>query len=362
MTTLRVTIFGAGRLGIALAAMLAPQPEFDVEVIDHSEEALDRLMARELAVTTRLVRHYEKLPAMLANREVTVSAVPAAARKQVADAAAMAGTHYLDFSPICGQVRDRLEELAKTRAVLGGCGVSPGFIDNMVHSLIRNFAPVIDLTIRVGSIPRFPTNRLGYGQIWNVDGLIEEYTQPSAAIRDRQPVTLEPLGEYERIIIDGVAYEGFTTAGGLEDLDWLVASGLRNVTFKTLRYPGHLEYMRFLLDDLGLQARRDMLRNLLLNGLPTVEDDVLLLVVTARGMRGSQMAEKTICQRFAPNQNAGPFNALTGVAAGYAATLLLMLANGEIAPHGFIPHRQVNMERLLSDRFCASFQRSSDLF
>lgn len=356
MAPLRVTIFGAGRLGTALAAMLAPRPEFSVDVVDPSEDAIDRLAARELSVTTRLVRHHAELSAVLANTDVTVATVPETARGQVVEAAARAGTHYLDFSPSCGPIREQLATLADTRTVLSGCGVSPGFIDNVVHNLLKDFAPVSDLTIRVGSIPRFPANRLGYGQIWNIDGLIDEYTRPSAAIRDGQPVMLDPLGDYERIIIDGIPYEGFTTAGGLEDLNWLAASGLRNVTFKTLRHPGHLDYMRFLLDDLALRSRRDMLKNLLLNGLPMVEDDVLLLAVTARGVRGNQIAEKTVCHRFTPSRIAGPFNALTGVAAGYAATLLLMVAKGEIAPHGFVQHRQIETERVLLETFLKGLQ------
>lgn len=131
----------------------------------------------------------------------------------------------------------------------------------------------------------------------------------------------------------------------------LVDAGLRSVAFKTLRYPGHLDYMRLLLDDFGLRGRRDILRNLLLNGLPLIEDDVLLLVLTARGIRNGQTVEKTVCHRFGPNAALGSFNALTGVAAGYAATILLMLANGDLPSRGFAAHRQIDTGRILSGRF-----------
>lgn len=351
MARLRVSIVGAGKLGTALAALLAGQDEFSVEVVDPSEDALDRFARRELPARARLLRHREALPGILAEADVTVAAVPEAALEEVAAAAVAARTHFLDFSPVRTRVGSSLSALAQNRAVFCGCGVSPGIIDNIAGGLLREFSPVADLTIRVGSIPRFPTNRLGYGQIWNVDGLIDEYTRPCAAIRDGKLVTLEPLEGYERITIDGVGYECFTTAGGLEDLEALTMAAPRNVTFKTLRYPGHLEYMRFLLDDLGLRGRRDMLRSLLLNGLPVIHDDVLLLVLTARGDRNGQMVERTISHRFVPNPEIAPFNALTTVAAGYAATSLLLLARGEIAGEGLVAHHQMDTNRLLSERF-----------
>ncbi|ADZ71582.1 saccharopine dehydrogenase family protein [Polymorphum gilvum] len=351
MSPLKITIFGAGNIGSALAVALAADPTFDVEVADGSEQALDRLRGLGCAAKTHALGREEEIHAVLAGRDVAVGAVPETALAQVAAGAARAGVHYLDFSAATARTRGLLEPLARERAVFNGCGVSPGIIGNIACNLLDTFSPVTDLTVRVGAIPRYPTNRLGYGQIWNVDGLIDEYTRPSAAIRDGKVVELTPLEDYERLSIDGVAYEGFVTSGGIEDLAIFSDSMPKNVTVKTLRYPGHLDYMRFLLDDLGLRHRRDMLKSLLYNGLPVIEDDVLLLVVTARGCRGRQPTERTICHRFSPNAACSPFNALTSVAAGYAATLLSMLQAGTIGPRGFVAHHRIDTDRLLASRF-----------
>lgn len=357
MSPLRVFICGAGKIGTALAMLLAREDEFSVNVIDHSEDALHAFESRRLPCGTRLVRNRDELRQALASADVTVAAVPESAVESIMAAADAAGTHYLDFSPSLARSRQCLAALAGKRAVLTGCGVSPGIIDNMVTTLFRDFAPVNDLTVRVGSIPQVSTNRLGYGQIWDVDGLISEYTKPCAAIRNAQHVITDPLQDYERIVIDGTEYECFTTAGGLENLEALAVTKPVNVTFKTLRYPGHLEYMRFLLEDLNLRNRRDMLRNLLLNGLPVIADDVLLLAVTARGNRNGQIQEKTISHRFVPNPQVSPFNALTTIAVGYAATLLLLLSRGDLALTGFVPHHAIRMEQLLSERFLKEMGR-----
>lgn len=351
MAQLKVSIFGAGKIGMALAVTLAGDPAFCVEVIERSEEALAKLRATGVDAKLRLFRHPDDLQAVLAGRDVAVAAVPEQALKEIATAAARANVHYLDFSGARPGTREILTSLSAQRAILNGCGVSPGIIGNVACGLLDTVSTVTDLTIRVGAVPRYPTNRLGYGQIWNVDGLIDEYTRPSAAIRDGKPVTLSPLEDHRTVSIDGVSYEEFITSGGIEDLSIFREFSPRNITFKTLRYPGHLDYMRFLLDDLGLRTRRDMLRSLLFNGLPIIEDDVLLLMVTARGLSGRQPTERTLCYRFASDRRNGPFNALTSVATGYAATLLSSLQRGDIPGAGFIAHHRFNTQALLTGPF-----------
>lgn len=351
MSRLKVSIFGAGKIGTALAVTLSQSADFSLEIVDRSEEALDTLRSLPIDATLRTFRHPEDLPALLSGRDVAVAAVPEAAVPEIARAAAQAKVHYLDFSCAVTQTREALAELSSQRAVLTGCGVSPGMIGNIACGLLEESLGVTDLTIRVGAVPRFPTNRLGYGQIWNVDGLIDEYTRPSAAIRDGRPVMLTPLEEHGKISVDGVNYEEFITSGGVGDLSIFSEFALKNVTFKTIRYPGHLDYMRFLLDDLGLRSRRDMLRSLLCNGLPIIEDDVLLLMVTVRGSRARQPTERTACYRFSPDAKNGSFNALTSAATGYAATLLSLLQRGDVAASGYIEHHHIDTRTILSSDF-----------
>ncbi len=351
MQPLRVAIFGAGKVGAALAGALAGRPEFVVDVIDCSEDAVDKLRALDLPVGVHSYGYRDELPARLAGCDVAVAAVPESARPGIAAAAVQANVHYLDFLPARGRIREILEPLAGRRAVMMGCGVSPGVIDNVTNGLLESLPRVSDLTIRVGAIPRSPTNRLGYGRIWNVDSLIDEYTLPSMALRDGQRVRLAPFEEYEQIQVDGVAYEAFVTAGGLDDLTLPADAGHKNITFKTLRYPGHHDYMRFLLDDLGLRHRRDMLRTLLMNGLPEIADDVLVLAVTVKGVKDGNLCEKTVVRRFQPICEDSPFNALSSVAAGYAASILSRLRSGGIARTGFVAHHRLKTSDLLAGEF-----------
>ena len=355
MGEFRVTIFGAGNLGSALAAHLTRGPGgFAVEILDPSEQALDKLRDLNLPVVLRLLPREDAIVPVLKQSDVVVAAAPEWALPAIARAAASAGSHYLDFSPPRAATAQILAPLAHGRIVLNGCGVSPGLVGNVARSLLARCAPVGDLSIRVGAVPRYPTNRLGYGQIWDIDGLIDEYTQPCEALRDGEVASLAPLESLEHVAIDGVTYEAFTTSRGLAELEMFRAAGLRNVTFKTLRYPGHLDHMKFLLDDLGLRGRRDMLRSLLLNGLPIVDDDVLILLLTARGDRGARKVETSASYRFRRDATLGPFNTMTSVAAGYAAALLARLKDGALGESGFVAHHDIAIDALLRDRYLAS--------
>lgn len=351
MSTFKISIIGAGEIGTALARTLSSSGAFSVQVIDRSEEALGRLQSMETGASIKILRSVDDLVGHLLGQDVVIAAVPEPGVIDVARAAATAGVHYLDFNCPRPEIQAILDPLSEQRAVLTGCGVSPGLIGNVTCGLLQSFSPVTDVTMRVGAIPRYPTNRLGYGQIWNVDGLIDEYTRPSAAIRDGKPVLLTPLEEHGQLSIDGVSYEEFITSGGVEALSIFSHAAPKNLTFKTIRYPGHLDYIRFMFDDLNLRNRRDMLRSLLYNGLPVIEDDILLLVVTARGYRGRLPTERTQCYRFVPNRKLGPFNALISSATGYAAALLSMLSCGKITPKGHVAHHLVDTDELLASPF-----------
>lgn len=351
MAPFRTIIFGAGNIGTALASALSTLPGLSVTLADSTDEALDA--ARQLGVQAAFRHGYlpADLRAMAADHDLIVAAVADRNVPEIARLAAATGTHYLDFSRPAAETQAALAGLAERRAVLTGCGASPGLVEALATDLISQFTRIDELTIRVGAIPRHAVNRLGYGRIWNMDGLFDEYLLPSAALRDGKPVTIEPLEGHERFTIDGASYEAFVTAGGMTD-DFTGGSvPIRDLTFKTIRHPGHLDYMRFLLDDLNLRKRRDMLKSLLCNGLPVVEEDMVMFFITARGEAGGESVERSVFHRLAPSFQAGRFNALTRVAIGYAANLIDRLRHGELGEQGLIPHRNLPVRPILESSF-----------
>jgi saccharopine dehydrogenase-like NADP-dependent oxidoreductase len=85
------------------------------------------------------------------------------------------------------------------------------------------------------------------------------------------------LEEVETIEIDGALYEAFNTSGGLGTLGETYQGEVKNMNYKTIRYPGHCEKMHFLMHDLKLAEDRATLRQILEKAIPRTEQDVVII-------------------------------------------------------------------------------------
>ncbi len=95
-----------------------------------------------------------------------------------------------------------------------------------------------DVRMRVGALPKFPSNALNYNLTWSTDGVINEYCEPCEAIVNGQLRETQPLEELEEFSLDGILYEAFNTSGGLGTLCETLAGKVRNLNYRTIRYPG----------------------------------------------------------------------------------------------------------------------------
>lgn len=329
MKPFRVIVIGGGRVGSALAASLKDDAGFSVAVVDGVQDVVDRARAGGIEAHCCDVFDETRLASILRGADVAVAAVPERLVAQVAKLAERTAIHHLDFSDPRATGVERREMSAGAPAVLPGSGVSPGLVDDIVDELLSRFDRVDDLVVRVGAIPVEPMGRLGYGAIWDVDGLISEYTRPAEGFVDGRRVRLPALSGHETFAWNGRAYEAFVTANGLRSLTGLCRGRVANATFKTIRHPGHLDHMLFLLDELGLRSRLDMLANLLRNALPQTPDDMVLIHVTARGHIAGEPSEQQVVHEI-PASPAGRDRAHSSLATGaaaYAKSLLAVLAD-----------------------------------
>ena len=188
------------------------------------------------------------------------------------------------------------EDVASTRAVkqlaagartafIPQCGLAPGFITIVASDLASRFDELQDVRMRVGALPKFPSNALNYNLTWSTDGVINEYCEPCEAIVNGQLRETQPLEELEEFSLDGVLYEAFNTSGGLGTLCETLAGKVRNLNYRTIRYPGHAAIMKALLNDLRLRDRRDLLKDILENSVPVTLQDVVIVFVTVSGLR-----------------------------------------------------------------------------
>uniref|UniRef100_UPI001952BB00 saccharopine dehydrogenase family protein n=1 Tax=Stenotrophomonas maltophilia TaxID=40324 RepID=UPI001952BB00 len=75
----------------------------------------------------------------------------------------------------------QLAEGAET-SFIPQCGLAPGAVSIIAADIARRFDRLDSVKLRVGALPRFPANALGYSLTWSTDGVINEYCEPCEAI------------------------------------------------------------------------------------------------------------------------------------------------------------------------------------
>lgn len=323
-----VAIVGAGNVGLALARMLDRTGDYAVRVSDCTEEACGRALSQGFRAVRLDASNATRLSGFIAGADAVVAAVPDRLVGRVAESVAAAGRHYLDFS-IADAAMAALAAGARDAAFLPGCGVSPGLVDSVVAHFLDTSEGGIDVAVAVGAIPARRTNRLGYSLIWNLDGLFSEYTSPCEAIEDSRLVAVPALSNRIDLDVGGQPYEAFCTAGVMGAMKGFAGGRLRSLICRTIRYPGHLDYLQLLLDDLGLRHRKDLLNTVLRNGLTDSQQDVVLLHAA---MNPGRPDARALEMRIEAQADEG--SSLAAGSAAHAAFLLDELASGAGAPDG----------------------------
>jgi saccharopine dehydrogenase-like NADP-dependent oxidoreductase len=206
--------------------------------------------------------------------------------------------------------------------------------------------------MRVGALPKYPSNALNYNLTWSTDGVINEYCEPCEAIVSGHLHETAPLEECESFSLDGITYEAFNTSGGLGTLCETYAGKVRNLNYRTIRYPGHCAIMKALLNDLGLRDRRDVLKDILEHAVPATMQDVVIIFVTVSGWRNGQLVQESYANKIYSRMIGGVMRSAIQIttAAGICAALDL-LAAGDLPQAGFIRQEDIALDRLLANRF-----------
>ena len=192
-----------------------------------------------------------------------------------------------------------MRELAAgaSTAFIPQCGLAPGFVSIVGFDLAQRFDTLDSVKLRVGALPQYPSNALNYNLTWSTDGVINEYCEPCEAIVNGVRREVPPLEEREEFSLDGVTYEAFNTSGGLGTLCDTLEGKVRNLNYRTIRYPGHAAIMRALLNDLRLRDRRDVLKDILEHAVPTTLQDVVIIFVTVTGRKEWSTGSGNLCQQ-----------------------------------------------------------------
>jgi saccharopine dehydrogenase-like NADP-dependent oxidoreductase len=347
----RILIIGAGRVGLTIAANLVRSRGYAVSLADQRPPQRLPVGAAFLPLDAR---DPAQLAAACRGQAAVVSAAPFFLNAEIARAARDAGAHYFDLTEDVATTK-AIRALADSAATafVPQCGLAPGFVGIVAGDLAKRFDAARAVKMRVGALPRYPVNRLKYNLTWSTDGLINEYCNPCEALRDGALVSLQPLEGLEPLVIDGIEYEAFNTSGGLGTLCETLAGKVESLDYKTIRYPGHCEALRLLLEDLGLSRKRGVLKEIFEAALPETPQDVVHILVTASGFRGGHLVQETFTRTvfgLGPEETA-----IQRTTAAGACVLLDLVLSGRVPSRGFVRQEDVPLDLFLANRFAGVY-------
>jgi saccharopine dehydrogenase-like NADP-dependent oxidoreductase len=352
----RVFVLGAGKIGRMIARFLMDSGDYDVLVGDVSEPALTRI-AKLTGADTRIIdaTNPADLKTALQERDTVLSALSYHHNPTVARAALEAGASYFDLTEDVA-TSDAVAAIAKKAAdgqiFMPQCGLAPGFISIVANDLIGWFERIETVKMRVGALPQFPTGELKYNLTWSTDGLINEYCNPCEAIHAGKRIDLLPLEGLEQFSLDGVRYEAFNTSGGLGTLCDTLEGKVRELNYKTVRYVGHRDQMKLLVDELRLGEHRDQFKEILERAVPITFQDVVVTFCTVTGWRKGMLVQKSDARKIYHQQIGDEMWSAIQIttAAGICAVLDLHVA-GRLPRRGLVTQEQVTIEEFLDNRF-----------
>ncbi len=355
----RVLILGAGKIGALISGLLAESGSYRVQLADVDGAAADSVVRAHGGTTLGALALDATQPAALARQlsehpvDAVISSLPFYCNTSVAEAARRAQTHYFDLTEDVEVTRSvRAIAAGASRAFVPQCGLAPGFISIAAAELITHFDTLRAVKLRVGALPQHPNNVLKYSLTWSTEGLINEYGNPCQAVSDGRLVEVAPLEGLEEIEIDGMRYEAFNTSGGLGSLAETHGAHIESMNYKTIRYPGHCEQMRLLMNDLKLNHDRATLKRVLENAVPQTLQDVVIVYAAVTGTQDGQLREENYVNKVYPQVIAGRLWSAIQVttAAGITAVVDLVLEQpGKY--QGFVAQEQFRLTDILANRF-----------
>lgn len=280
---------------------------------------------------------------VLEGKDAVVSCLPYNMNLPVAQAAYEAGIHYFDLTEDVATTNAIRKMAADSKGVMAPqCGLAPGFIGIVGADLYNRFTRLRDVELRVGALPRYPNGLMGYSFTWSPAGVINEYINDAEVIHNGVRKMVPSLDGIELINIEGQEFEAFSTSGGLGTMCETLEGKVDTLNYKTIRYPGHAKLMRFLLYELILKEKRQLVEQVLTEAKPPVREDVVYVYAVIEGWKGTELAREEFYNAYHPVVIHGKeWRAISWTTAASVAAVVEMVAGGELPQRGFIKQEEI---------------------
>jgi saccharopine dehydrogenase-like NADP-dependent oxidoreductase len=272
-------------------------------------------------------------PALL-KPSIVISAAPYDQNFKIAEMCFASGVKYCDL----GGHPDysiKIQNAAKTQCFTD-LGLAPGLVNIVAEEIYHKMRHAHTFSLKVGGLPKVPgKGMLKYAEVWSLKGLFENYTGLSDVLENGEPRQVRALTGYERF----EEYEAFNTMGGLSaTLHLMRDRGVKNCSYKTIRYLGHVDAINLLLYECNLTEEEFEQR--MRKACPPKED-MVLLIVEAKGDFDYYVRRYKILadQQFSAMQRATAFP-ISAVAA--------MMVKNQVKPSLVLDYSHIDLDRFYS--------------
>lgn len=361
---MKVVIAGAGRMAAGVVYDFLTHGAFkELLLVDVNPERLEKLRAwaqqrfpkgPPIRVEVCDLADLGRLAPLVEGYDGFVSAASYRLNEGLTRLAIERKLHMIDLGGNPTVVERQLAHTAGARrsgvTIVPDCGLAPGFVSLLVADGLARLPAADTARIRVGGLPLHPQPPLNYALVFSAEGLINEYLEDAFVIRKGITQTVPALTELETLTFPepfGVL-EAFQTAGGTSTLPLTYGERLKELDYKTIRYPGHCEIIRTLFGlglasseplktRLGEAVPKEVLIALLEKTLPCDDEDVALIRVETEA---SDPRAKIVHQLIVESDAEAQLSAMQRATAFPAAIVMQMILRGEARAAGVLPQEQ----------------------
>lgn len=307
--THHVIIAGSGGIGSA-TALLLQQGLIQTEVylgdasLEAAQAAADWVKAgfdhpvRVYAFQMPLSGTNETFDDYLAKADILLDCLPGSEAPRMAGLAKQHGLHYANVTEY---VKETDEIMALGQGIEQGfilqTGLAPGFINVLGMQLFQKFCKQFGVDkadtvkMRVGALTDEVVEPHYYGFTWSKVGVATEYLKPAIVVRDFEKTERPSLTDLEILKVNGTDYEEALTSGGVSDLPEALAGRVRHLDYKTLRHPGHYQWVINAIESDDLHTPEE-LQSYMEDHIPDFEDDFVVIYASVEGQDNAGNAQK----------------------------------------------------------------------
>jgi len=228
---------------------------------------------------------------VLKTADILLDCLPGSQAPRMAKLCRKYDLHYANLTEYVKET-DEVMEIAEgsDRGFILQTGLAPGFINVLGMKLFNDFCAqhgvkeIDKMSMKVGALTKHARAPHFYGFTWSPVGVATEYLKPCIAVRNGEKVLLPALSERETLIVDGMTLEDNLTSGGAADLPEALAGRVKTLDYKTLRFPGHYQWVDNVLSVLPEGKNRvKQLQDTMQTFIPMIEEDQVIIYASVQG-------------------------------------------------------------------------------